>query len=292
MSKIIAFSGRKQAGKGSCTNYILGLGLIASGAVKQFRVDDEGQLVVPVADESNVETTGLGIIDRFRRDEEFTLWAEDMLWPIVKNYSFADKLKEIAIEMFGLSPEQVYGTDDEKNTLTDINWEDIPGVLATISQIEWQGYLDALAEYQNITEGFTFHKYLFQDMSKFNIHLPGKMTGREFLQVFGTDIMRRINPDVHVNGCMTQIAKDSPEIAVIEDIRFPNEVEAVQRAGGKVVRLLRAPYKSKDEHESESALDDYEGFDAVVDNTDINITETNKVIWNILVKWEFIAGKI
>jgi len=45
-----------------------------------------------------------------------------------KLYSFADPLKQdICINLLGLTYEQCYGTDEDKNTFTDIKWNSIPG---------------------------------------------------------------------------------------------------------------------------------------------------------------------
>ena len=44
-----------------------------------------------------------------------------------KIYSFADALKEkVCIDVMGLSKEQCYGTDEQKNTLTGYRWENLP----------------------------------------------------------------------------------------------------------------------------------------------------------------------
>ena len=65
------------------------------------------------------------------------------------------------------------------------------------------------------------------------------------------------------------------------------EVEAVQKAGGKVVRLTRQIYE--DSHSSETALDedkyDWKNFDAVVDNSGMGIKETNNSIQKLISDW-------
>lgn len=62
---------------------------------------------------------------------------------------------------------------------------------------------------------------------------------------------------------------------VIPDVRFPNEVEAIQKHGGKVFRIIapernnHAPYGSEARaHISETALDDYppSKFDGIIKN--------------------------
>lgn len=73
MTKIIAFAGRKQSGKTTCSEYVMGCC-------------------------SGLQT---------------------------KIYNFADPLKQdICINILGLSHEQCYGSDLDKNTLTHIKWQD------------------------------------------------------------------------------------------------------------------------------------------------------------------------
>ena len=65
-------------------------------------------------------------------------------------------------------------------------------------------------------------------------------------------------------------SKEGSELAIIADVRFPNEAEAVENAGGKLVRLTRNVYN--DNHSSEVALDDYP-FTNYIDNSDTNIED-------------------
>lgn len=109
-----------------------------------------------------------------------------------------------------------------------------------------------------------------------------KTTPRILLQTIGTDAMRlNVHPDIWVNATMKKIENYKKElaefstttsIAIITDVRFKNEVEAIERAGGIVIRIERTQPKSGREHESETQLDDYkfkyvipnnEGFDAL-----------------------------
>ncbi len=112
---------------------------------------------------------------------------------------------------------------------------------------------------------------------------PGKgfMTVRDLKQFFGTDIVRNsFGKNVWANALINRIKEDAPLFAVVDDVRYPNEVEAIQKAGGKVIRLTRQP--SKDVHESETALDDYHGFDLVIDNTELDLHQTHEQIFNYL----------
>jgi hypothetical protein len=122
------------------------------------------------------------------------------------------------------------------------------------------------------------------DPSEFGFvyHTPGPMTAREFMQFFGTDVMRKIYEPVWVDNCISRIAEDAPPIAVISDCRFVNEAKAVQNAGGKVIRLKRSLHQSS--HESETQLDRYDKFDAVIENQSMTIEESCESLLNELVR--------
>ena len=74
------------------------------------------------------------------------------------------------------------------------------------------------------------------------------------------------------------------------ELSLPNEAEAIKRAGGKVIRFTRNPHD--DDHASETALKNYNGFDCVIDNANMSIDETNKAILSQLGKWEWLKAKI
>ena len=99
------------------------------------------------------------------------------------------------------------------------------------------------------------------------------MTHREFLQFFGTDICRKIYEDIWRAKLIEDISRENPLLAVIDDCRFPEEIETIQSSGGKVIHLTRTT--SQDRHASEAALDGFDGFDCVIDNQDLSIHETN-----------------
>jgi hypothetical protein len=78
MTKIIAFAGRKQSGKTSCSYYIENL------VFREFQLSHKCRI-----------------------------------------YNFADPLKkDICMSILGLTYEQCYGEDIDKNTITDVSWSD------------------------------------------------------------------------------------------------------------------------------------------------------------------------
>jgi hypothetical protein len=153
----------------------------------------------------------------------------------------------------------VNGTDDEKNAPTKFSWSQFNKFLLNETRNE-------------IKAQDAWHK---------------PMTGRHILQVMGTDIFRDIYGDVWVDACLKQIQDEAPELAIVTDCRFPNEVEGIQAAGGKVIRFLRAPFADKDQHKSETALDNHKGFDRVFDNRTSSIIEQNIETNLLLTDWGY-----
>tara|TARA_B100002019_G_scaffold102830_1_gene88572 strand:- start:2687 stop:3394 length:708 start_codon:yes stop_codon:yes gene_type:complete len=174
---------------------------------------------------------GWGEFDVTRQDRAFSEYAEYNMWPFVKLYSFADELKRICVELFNIPYECVFGTDEQKNQVQEhLLWENIPGVTTN----------------------------------------EGPMTAREFMQFFGTDVCRKMYEPIWVDSCIRKIQAEQSELAIIADVRFPNEARAIERAGGGLLRLTRNIYD--DDHSSEVALDDYP-FTSCINNKDNSIDD-------------------
>lgn len=262
MSRILAFAGSKQAGKNTCCNFLHGYQLRSHHIVKDFSISDEGDLVVDTVfvEADGTESTSQGVLDVTRTDAEFAPWAAYNMWPFIKHYSFAAPLKELSIGLFTLSEDQCFGSNAQKNSLTWLRWEDMPGVTTN-----------------NDDSGDYYHE-------------PGRMTAREFLQYFGTNICRKIHSDIWTDHTFRKIESEESLLALISDCRFPNEAEAVKKAGGKLIHLTRKPFE--DTHESETSLDGYESYDAVIDNANLSINETNTEIVRLLDEWGWLGSVI
>jgi hypothetical protein len=129
------------------------------------------------------------------------------------------------MNILGLSYEQCYGSDEEKNKLTNLMINNEPA------------------------------------------------SSRDIMQYIGTDIFRKMKPNVWVDSTIKLILSDNPQLAIITDCRFPNEVEAIKSVGGKIIRLTRNPFNS--DHLSECILDkdkyDWNNFDYVIDNQEYTL---------------------
>ena len=244
MTIIVALSGKKQSGKTSLSNYLHGHEMQRHDVVEKFFLSPEGNLVVNCTfqDEKGNDFEEMGVLDLQQRNDNFYRYAAKNIWPLIRAYNFADALKEMCVMLFNLPPECVYGTDEQKNQLQE--------------------------------------HLLWENMP--GISKEGPMTAREFMQYLGTDIMRKMYEPIWLENCFRRIEEDKPEIAIIGDCRFMNEIHAVQARGGKVIRLKRSLYECN--HQSEIDADNYEGFDDVIENDGMNLQESCELFIESLIK--------
>lgn len=78
---------------------------------------------------------------------------------------------------------------------------------------------------------------------------------RRLLQALGVAARTHVKESIWVDAVMNKAAY-IPGPVVITDVRFPNEADIIQRAHGKLVRVVRPGQVSDDTHVSETALDD------------------------------------
>lgn len=96
---------------------------------------------------------------------------------------------------------------------------------------------------------------------------------RQMLQLVGTDIIRKYKPNWHVEQLKKEIKETKSQLIVIDDVRFPNEYEAINRLGGTTFFIIRTSGMSDtmiSNHESETSLKWYD----FTDNRIILNTET------------------
>jgi uncharacterized protein YqiB (DUF1249 family) len=227
MNKILAISGKKGSGKSTFTNYICSLKF----GHLNFNVSDGHIYYLGKKREARQDLIGY----------EKTLFI----------HSLADNLKHIMMNVLLLSPQQCYGSEEQKNQPTKYRWEDMP------LRIEGKN---------------------------------GYMSTRELMQYVGTELFRRMKHGIWTRASIHKIQEVGSSLSIIDDCRFPDEVEIVQENGGKVIRLTRNVYH--DNHTSETELDhdklDWAKFDAVIDNQNMNIEESCRELNRILREWKYI----
>lgn len=145
--------------------------------------------------------------------------------------SFAEPLKEICVDVLGLAHKDVYGTNEQKDSLSHIKWDGFP---------------------EEIRIKYANNYIMCRDGVADPIPRNGYMTNREVLQVMGTDIFRSIYNDVWARAPFRKIWEY--DVVIFSDVRFPNEKLAIEENGGIVLRLERDT-GLEDTHASETALD-------------------------------------
>ena len=79
---------------------------------------------------------------------------------------------------------------------------------------------------------------------------------RRLLQVFGTEVGRKqFGSQFWIDIALKDL--DNTSLAVISDVRFPNEAEAIKKLGGSIWRINRHNHSAVNGHPSEHAMDNY-----------------------------------
>lgn len=137
--------------------------------------------------------------------------------------SFADPLKIACKELFVFNDNQVYGTQEEKET----------------PDPRWFG-----------------------------------CTPRKILQYVGTDLLRdqlpmimpELGTDIFVKSFELWYNNQQNRPVILSDVRFQNEVNYINRAGGITIRINRPSVETNDMHKSEVELKNIKNFHYEIDN--------------------------
>lgn len=255
--KILLLCGKKQSGKNSASNFIHGYLMARAGVISSFGFDDDGRLLVPT------ENGEVGVLDIERKDREFLEFAIDSIWFCVKNYSFADNLKQTVMGVYGLTREQCYGTNAQKDAPT---------------HIQWGGFFKILPA------------KVVKKLKEDGIKAEDYMSTRQILQYFGTEVCRAVWDDCWSSSCINQIVEEDIPLAIISDCRFLNEIEFSKKvAAEKNIDLRSIRFTKKLEgqevHKSETDLDEYTGFDKVIDNANLSLYDKNIQIVEAMKEW-------
>jgi hypothetical protein len=134
-------------------------------------------------------------------------------------YSFADPIKKGVMEMFGFTESQMWGSEEDKETI-DPRWGISPRRMLQLMGTE-------LLQYD-------IHKHTKEN--EFNM-------GREIwvnrFRIWYKD----------------QVSKNNELKVVVPDLRFPHEEKVIKELGGVVWRIDRPSLTNKDTHSSENEMD-------------------------------------
>ncbi len=129
-----------------------------------------------------------------------------------------------------------------------------------------------IARYGGEIMKFAQPLYDIQDYIYRRTHQPQGKKDRLLLQWLGTEWGRTINPDLWVS-ILTEDLKTKTGNLYITDCRFKNEVQALRDNGFKLFRVERPDEErikagaSLMTHASERDLDDFDDYDAVLNNS-------------------------
>jgi len=124
-----------------------------------------------------------------------------------------------------------------------------------------------------IVLGFLPHQVYGTQAQKLEINETWGISGRQFMQKFGTDVCRDFLPTAIPEmsqiwiQCFRHAVRENPDI-VLSDVRFPDEARAVKEMRGKIIRVVRDNDEKHNDsvHASELAMDDIPA-DFVIRNT-------------------------
>jgi hypothetical protein len=91
---------------------------------------------------------------------------------------------------------------------------------------------------------------------------------RRILQWWGTEYRRAQDPDYWTKAWEVALIElpDRSAHILVDDVRFHNEVDAVQRNGGVLIRVERPGFNGANDHSSENALDEFNGWNMILLN--------------------------
>ena len=164
---------------------------------------------------------------------------------------FADKIKDDLSFIFGINRECFDNSDYKDNKyycfklkafLTEKMLKEVPRVEITLGDLQ--------------ENTLTKWRESYGDTCVIKL--------RTLMQYYGTEVMRNhIGKEVWVNSTINKAIqhRDYYGFAVIADVRFVNEWQAVKNVGGKIIHVVRGRLEDKVEHSSEyitSSSSDYE----------------------------------
>jgi len=177
--------------------------------------------------------------------------------------AFADALKKLCMDSFGLTTEQLYGNQKE------------------ISDKRYRNhYISPINCGLGLTE------------------LPsGYWTPREIMQAVGS-FYRSIDYDYWVKQLDKTVKVSELNNVIVTDIRHVNECRYIKDNDGLLIKVVREGTEVIHgmEHESETALDNYKQFDIEIFNNgdlaDLNVAVRNIVKAIILLEEKIVKGEV
>lgn len=204
---------------------------------------------------------------------------------------YADKLKNIVCILLNCTREQLEDRTFKESKLSDEWWYyKIPSGSGSFELVPYIG-----------------HNKPNSWVAEANPRYLVKMTPRLLLQLLGTECGRKIiHPNIWVNSLMSEYKSYEIQVGttpenlrwvevlpkwIITDVRMPNEAQAIKDREGFLIRIERTEFNPDlraSLHESETALDDYDGWDVKIYNHGslVDLVQESEKIINLIDKYD------
>jgi len=262
MKHLIVLGCKKQVGKTTSAAAIYAWILVQRGIFPAINIHPITGALSVIYDKEKNEGIKFDIDDD---SPEMINFKEENVWAHVKHVSFADALKESICRLFSIPKEQVYGTNEQKNTLTDIKINDIWNLLPDFKKEE-----------------------LTKTQAEF-------ITTRQLMEIFGTEVCRSFDNNCHIKSAYNSILESDAEIGIIPDMRFENEFLFFEKLREEkpdglnviLIKLNRENYKSdsKSNAKSEQGIPEVDDtrYDLVLHNEGLSVLQKNEEIIKFLI---------
>lgn len=196
-------------------------------------------------------------------------WIEKNIPPSrIQTVRFADKVKEIVALILGVSVEML-NNREFKHTKLGSDW-----VVWKVTTPQGGHRL-----FSNKSEALTYWEH-----HPNSIWEQQELTPRDLLIQLATDLGRNnIHPSIWVLATQKEISKHLAAdcFVLVPDVRFENEVQALQDLGGVILRVNRKLLNTEDAvhfNESETQLDNFP-FEWVIDNNG-SLNQFREQVWS------------
>lgn len=155
-----------------------------------------------------------------------------------KHLAFAWHIKQFLQEVFEFTDDQLWGPSEFRNAPepesidNDYYWENNKHRFYDNSR----DFVNKLFLDENAVKKNNYHALLINWFEQCEKDFPNP-SPRQLLQTLGTEWGRAIDPDIWAKATLREAQKY--EKVVISDVRFLNEVDLINEAGGEVVKITR-----------------------------------------------------
>ena len=198
-------------------------------------------VIIAISGRKNAgKNTMATFIDEYCNDKNSDVQLNHRGALMVREFSFADDLKGFCVNTLCLTRDQCFGSDADKMVITKYRWELVSPFLrwkfgsremvdnggSIVDNFDYDHYSDLLDTLfptytNNERETEILRLFFYESIHKLSpINLrSGFMTGRDIMQIFGTELIRETFGNVWADATIRRIKKADCDIDVIKELR-------------------------------------------------------------------------